>query len=706
MLLLVGVTAGACKSVPVQPLVVTPPAPVVTTDMKIGWILRLEQERTLADLASPAAVPVAGAVGSSAVAASTPSPNLVALSKDADATVRWRAILALGRVGQSDALPALVAGLSDEQADVRSAAAFGLGLLGSTDAVPALTASLTDASVVVRGRVIEALGLIGQAGAAGAIVSAATGCDGLLASVAPDDEAWPKSPEIELCRLSLFSLVRLRDFDALSRVALDRQGQPVSSWWPVAYALQRIGDPRATPALRALLMVPATYTPAFAARGLAAAKDTQALPQIRALALRRDIDIKLRVPAIRAFAQLGGADACAPLLGLLDEPNLPTNVLLEVIAAIGVTANKSAFDPLLDLIADRVPAVRAAALSSAAKSDPAAFLVVLSGLGRDSDWSVRAALAGVLGTLPGERVTAALEDLASDEDARVHGPALEAMAAAKVPSFPSKVFAALDAADYVERATAAELIGANKLDGGAPRLIAAYARGASDTAYGARAAAIGALAAYGADVAGPTLRTALRDADWVVRARAAALLRGLGQGASPERPAPIRTPVAAFSSADLLHPRFSPHAFIDTARGSIELQLDVVSAPLVVRQFIDQARTGFFNGLKLHRVVPAFVAQGGDPRGDGSGGPGFTMRDEFSWTPFMRGTVGLATEGISPDWRDTAGSQFFVTLGPQPHLDGRYTAFARVVSGWDALDLLTPGDVIERIRIWDGVELK
>ena len=99
--------------------------------------------------------------------------------------------------------------------------------------------------------------------------------------------------------------------------------------------------------------------------------------------------------------------------------------------------------------------------------------------------------------------------------------------------------------------------------------------------------------------------------------------------------------------------------------------------------------------------MPNFVIQGGDPRGDGEGGPYFTLRDELSDLPYLRGTVGMALS-----WADTGGSQFFVTHGPQPHLDGRYAVFGRVVAGMEVVDGIRRGDTITRVRIWDGVELK
>jgi cyclophilin family peptidyl-prolyl cis-trans isomerase/HEAT repeat protein len=135
-------------------------------------------------------------------------------------------------------------------------------------------------------------------------------------------------------------------------------------------------------------------------------------------------------------------------------------------------------------------------------------------------------------------------------------------------------------------------------------------------------------------------------------------------------------------------------ATLVTDRGTIRLALLSVQAPLTVRNFIVLANHGFFNGLRFHRVVPAFVAQDGDPRGDGNGGPGYAIRDELSREPFHRGAVGMALAGP-----DTGGSQYFLTLSPQPHLDGHYPVFARVVSGSAAMDALVEGDRIKSVTV-------
>jgi cyclophilin family peptidyl-prolyl cis-trans isomerase len=166
------------------------------------------------------------------------------------------------------------------------------------------------------------------------------------------------------------------------------------------------------------------------------------------------------------------------------------------------------------------------------------------------------------------------------------------------------------------------------------------------------------------------------------------------------RPAP-GAPIARYDSPDLIKPDYSPHAFIETARGTIEIELAVLDAPQTVQNFVTLARKGYFNGLQIHRVVPNFVVQDGDPRGDGSGGPGYSIRDELNDRPYLRGTVGMALSGP-----DTGGSQFFITHSPQPHLDAKYTVFGQVVQGMEIVDALQQLDVIQRIRIWDGKEMR
>jgi len=109
--------------------------------------------------------------------------------------------------------------------------------------------------------------------------------------------------------------------------------------------------------------------------------------------------------------------------------------------------------------------------------------------------------------------------------------------------------------------------------------------------------------------------------------------------------------------------------------------------------FLSLVDRRYFDGSTWHRVVPNFVVQDGDPRGDGWGGPGFALRDEVNPVRYETGTVGMALSGP-----DTGGSQFFITHSPQPHLDGTYTVFGRVVSGLGALDAIGQGERLRSIH--------
>ena len=131
-------------------------------------------------------------------------------------------------------------------------------------------------------------------------------------------------------------------------------------------------------------------------------------------------------------------------------------------------------------------------------------------------------------------------------------------------------------------------------------------------------------------------------------------------------------------------------AVLTTEKGTFTIDFTPEEAPLTVDNFIKLARAGYFNGLEVHRVVPNFVMQDGDPRGDGNGGPGWSIRCEVNMLPYDRGAVGMALSG-----KDTGGSQWFVTHSPQPHLDGGYTVFGHVnETGMKVVDNIVRGDKI------------
>jgi peptidylprolyl isomerase len=136
-------------------------------------------------------------------------------------------------------------------------------------------------------------------------------------------------------------------------------------------------------------------------------------------------------------------------------------------------------------------------------------------------------------------------------------------------------------------------------------------------------------------------------------------------------------------------------AQIQTNRGEFTMELMADIAPQHVNSFVFLARDKFYDGTQFHRVVPGFVAQGGDPTGTGSGGPGYNIPLEPSKEPFKRGVVGMARSNEP----DSAGSQWFVTLADAPHLNGQYTVFGKVTQGMDVVDAIQVGDAINAIDI-------
>jgi cyclophilin family peptidyl-prolyl cis-trans isomerase/HEAT repeat protein len=685
---------AACASAPPAPSLPAPPPkpPGPTFEQKMAWILRLEDQRVLRDPAPQARenAPVEVGLG---------TPDLARLLADEEARVRRRAALAVGRVGLRDGVELLLPLLGDAEPEVRQMAAFALGLIGDGRARDPLVQALGDPSVLVQGSAAEGLGLIGDPAAAEPIgrTIAQIVAAGALDADPGDDADVRRDTPLAVFRLGLFALVRLKAYEPIAAAVLDAAGQPRVRWWPVAFALQRLEDPRALNALLTLAGDAHPYTRAFAVKGLGALKDRAALPVL--LPLVSSSDRTVVIEAVRALGRFGDPAAASPLLKIIQDRKAEPAVRLEAVAAVGSVRTSAVNDVVLDLLSDPSPDIRAAALRSSAALDPEQFVTVLSGLDPDPDWRVRFALASVLGTLPLDVALPRLSLMLKDGDQRVLPAVMTSLLKLRAPTAPAMMLERLKADDPAVRAAAAAAVAELKPADGAQALAAAYELGQRDLTYIARAAALAALVKYGAADAAAVLRMALSDKDWAVRVRAAALLKELDPSSDVAlqiRPAPTRLAAEVYAAPRLVSPPVSTELFLDTDRGTIEIELAVLDAPLTVENLVTLARSGFFNGLSVHRVVPNFVIQTGDPRGDGEGGPNFTIRDELNQRPFVRGTVGMAL-----DWADTGGSQFFITHSPQPQLDAKYTVFGRVIAGMDVVDAIQPRDVIRGVRVWD-----
>jgi cyclophilin family peptidyl-prolyl cis-trans isomerase/HEAT repeat protein len=622
--------------------------------------------------------------------------------RDGDKGVRRRAALAAGRIGDPSVVPALVDLMNDSEGAIRQMSAFALGLVGDKLAVERLLASLQDGDATVRARTAEALGRIGDPRAAPAVaqmVRSAIPANAPLVTVRGDDPGNPRDPWLEL-RLGLFALARLKD-PKVAQSVLMSAGKPRFDWWAATWTAMRLESVDLKPVLVAAASSSDPLSRAFAARGLGALKDVGDLQLLSALS--KDAEENVAVSALRAIAVVGDARGVQAAATALDASSATVRwEALQTLAAL--PPDRSLRTRVVPFVGDPKAWMRGAALRALARMDRDEFALVLSGLDPDPEPTVRAALASALGDAGGEMAVGILFSILKEDDPRVLPSALTAMRKARGSDAVETLKGYLDHADFAVRATAAEELAGLKAPGLTPALAASYGKSLGDREIDARMAIVAALSSQKDDAATAHLRTiAEKDPSRVVRQSAGKALRDLGEPAPDPGPARVDRPPLDYREAMAPYdpvagvPLYTPRALIYTALGRIEIHLDVVNTPLTTRNFIKLARRGFFDGLTFHRVVPGFVVQGGDPRGDGNGGPGYTIRCELGERPFGRGAVGMALAG-----RDTGGSQFFITVAPAPRLDGEFTLFGEVASGMDVVDRIRPGDVIERVDIWDG----
>jgi cyclophilin family peptidyl-prolyl cis-trans isomerase/HEAT repeat protein len=340
-------------------------------------------------------------------------------------------------------------------------------------------------------------------------------------------------------------------------------------------------------------------------------------------------------------------------------------------------------------------------------------------------WASAEALAALARSEPREAAPLVQAQLAAAEiAARLAG----VRAARWLPDGTQRLIALLDDAAPEVRLAAVDELAASK----APEAVTPLRRRFADDDAVVRAAAVEACAAIGAlprpevlleilakesgasapDVAA-ALIAALTQRDALDEATRAALVRLL-EGRNPvvARAAweglrahgvekalpPVATGKAPSYYREVLEWAARPRWLeVVTVRGTLHVRLDGERTPLAAYRLSRLADEKFFDNLTFHRVVTNFVVQGGDPRGDGWGGPGFTLRDELSLAPYDAGAVGLALSG-----QDTGGSQLFVTLAPQPHLIGRYPRVGEVVAGLDVASRIGRGDAILRVRAGEG----
>jgi len=664
------------------------------------------------------------------------------LLANSNPAVRKRAALAAGRIGNEDSVTALTNLLEkDPDPGVRAMAAFALGEVESETGANVLVAVLknTASPVEVRARAVEALGKIANA------LSREQEARRLALGASILDALNTSDQSVIL--FGLTAALRSRPANAGPAIAKFLTHANPRVRVDASNALARLRLKDGNEQLRKLLTSDSDpIVRANAARILGITEDKQAFEGL--LSRLKENDSRVRVSAIRALAVLKDSRAVEPILAygnLLTQKSVssrPTelNEILEVATTLGrllaQKENKTATTwlrkvdeslnhtaPEIELAFARIaPAAYLAAFGSGDEARKEVQRTILL------NWRAASGVAAGLGEIAAlpETVTNKSELAATAQSllramldyrnsgltintlVAVHSEyaipdVLRALAAFKPQDLGAVASAHLKETDVIVRGTAADILGdLPPSEENTRALAAAWPQTANDALNDAALSILDALGKQKTATANDLIKEALKSRDHLVRRRAVTLLKANGAG---DFSAQIGTVQTRNTDADykraLARIGKSTQAVVTTSKGSFTIELLPDAAPLTVDNFVQLAQRDYFRNITIHRVVPNFVIQDGDPRGDGNGGPGYQIRCEINQVLYDRAAVGMALSG-----KDTGGSQWFVTHSPQPHLDGGYTVFGRVVAGMDVVDRIVRGDVIQSIAIRQGIRKK
>lgn len=612
-------------------------------------------------------------------------PLLTALAGSGETATRARAAFAVGRIGDERGAALLRSLLRDGDAEVRRAAAFAASVLPDGGLTPDLAPLLSDPDAGVAGAAARAIGFLARP----------EGEDALAAAI---PRAAPEQRAILL--RSLWRFANPASEAAALRGAEDRDPRVQGA---AIYALARKPQEGSLGVLTAALSDTNADVAAIAARGLGVLGRAESVePLARALSGRTPVVIQ-SLAALDAVLARNPASplpdgARARVLELATDAN--TNVAVSALALlrrVGAT-DREAARRLWSIALSGEGRRRQVAVQSLAAALGSGAETALTAAAASNDPFLRAAAAEAAGSLPAADAKPWRDRFASDREVAVRLANLGTLReAAAVRENRPLVNSALTDADSGVRAAAVDALGLLADPALVPLYAEAEARSRADVSSDVAIAVIGACEKISAE---PTAAALVEEIARHGKALPARLAGRSLVAAFHRAPEALTAPEYATGktradyAALLAEARRPWRARVETSAGAFTIRLAGEWSPMTVMNFVSLARRGYFDGVVIHRVVPNFVLQDGDPTGTGNGGPGYEIRDEINPLEYVRGAVGMALSGP-----DTGGSQWFVTHSPQPHLNGIYTIFGQVVEGQPTVERIGQGERIVRVTV-------
>jgi cyclophilin family peptidyl-prolyl cis-trans isomerase/HEAT repeat protein len=643
------------------------------------------------------------------------------LASDRDVRVRVSAATALGRFPFPQFGPevtvALVHALEDPELDVRLAAAFALGVRADPDCAGTLLAYRNDPEPRMRARLVEAASKLADPGIHTQLILSLRDADlsvRMEAAVGAARWSTATSDAGEVDRALLDALHPYR----ITRETASKSAVEAELVWRILWVLGRRKAELGRGPFQEYASSEVTLERLFALRGLG--QLTPDVPSVRAALAALDganaaRDWRIAYEAVAALGRFGAAERStldkktrelladkAPLEALkkATEHSSP-HVRAGAMEALGSFGDDREVLALLQRgRLDLSAGVRAAALRARVRlADPDDAFDALRRAARDEDPVLRAAAADAAGAWRDERAADILLELARDPSLFVSTRAVEQLGQHSSDAVRAELHAFLEHADNGMRLAAVLALKAMPAPDDLAALVQAATSSRGDGSAEVAFNALQALAAIGTSEALAAVERARSDPRPYVRAVARKIVPGVS-GSAPGSEELGASPSSEVPTPGKDYPawRFNPMVELTTSRGTMVFELFPAEAPLHVHNFLQLIEHGHYNELTFHRVVPDFVVQGGDYRGDGNGAKpyqGEALRAEFTPRKTTRGSLGMPRN----DDPDSGGSQFFVTHLPTPHLDGRYTIFGELRTGGAVLDQLEVGDRILSARL-------